>query len=1046
MPSPDVIERQVVDIALKPGVNEHDRPEVTDWTQWLTTSDNTAYDDYGVIKQRPGLVRYISQTDPMPGSFTDVLKAFRLPNGLGFYQFDTGKLKTGFYDLNERFNGATFKGYAPKYAVERQTISSWSTSVSSDICSIALADNYKVILTRTEDGNVTGARFFSIVMVDRDSSNIVRSYIYSPTPDVEVMRMVHTGGGRLHFYAWERAGAAARFWQLDTNSNLPPSGTISPVTTVLASNSQLCDAVPFDGGSVVCSVTGRLQHFDITGASVSTGIIAGISTVTGFCTDGTDFWVSGIDGAGTGFYVKTIDETGVVSTTSTLLHGGQAGAIRVARDQGAGVSEVTATIWRSGTSVSGVKYPRLQVALVDTSLAAFTIRATIAGWCEASLPFQRNGSSYVLAANQMSANSGANPSRDTVANSVCLIDIGYGLGFASGSPGMTPEAVVDGYIASLDANDPENGSYSDVTRAYPHKPVFDPTLNRDAYVATMNKVSSGSVGFDFIRLIPGKGSVLNGYDNCFAAAGMGVYYDAHRPIELGFVNAPSVFAQISSVGTGLPVGLHTYCVQYEYKCFDGQSRYSRPSRPTSVSLVAPKDVNVEFIMPGVGRSPLQDKQDKTVAHVYRTAAGGLVLYKIASIQISQKSTTFGLTDQLNDTDLITRPQMISQPLISGGPLARYHTLAPSCMVKHKDRVFYANKTQVYYSSFFVDGEAPWFNPVFSISVFGGTGDIIGLSSMDGVLVVFKEDAIFLIDGDGPPESGGSGTEFTSPRRIQAEFGCIDQRSILPVPDGLFFRSRRGIEMLTTNGRVNFVGDRVSTTVDSNKFTLGAVFDRILGRVLFMVAAVEDGPYRYVGAKIISMDLTTNAWSTWSPRVDVQDLVYANIEIVSGQPGVVYLGSRQSIIYVEFDGICLDGANGFAAPTYGGTYVPMTLETGWIRYGMNERMIAEELILRARNLDNHDLRVSVAYDFSNTYTALDSTMFEADNWVGEELQQLSFAVPQTECEGVRFKIEVLAPSDLGSFPVGKGRGIELMGFTVKLGKVGGGAKLSERFKG
>lgn len=1040
MPANDVIERRLVDISLKGGLNEHDRPESIDWTQWLTTADNVSFDEYGVTKKRPGLVMYMSETDPNGGSLEDILKAFRLPMGLGFYRFDQATHKTYLMHMNEAESSfaVTQKGELPKYSVEKQTVSSWSTSPMSCISSIVLTENYKVIVTRTSDGVRS---FHSIVFVDRRSNNIVRNYIYNPPDEIDVLRAVYVGSGRIHFFGSRAVGGFGVFFQLFEGLS-DPSGPISPVTSALTSGQTVVDAAFSNSGSIVLYADSTLETRSFVGATLLSVQLSPSMIATGLDTDRlTGTWVAGTDGAN--FVLHRVNAALAITNTSTLATGGVTGQVRVAVNPQDASRECVTVIWRRG--LAGIfEYPKMEVSRL-TAGAAWTVQKTVAGWLEASLPFCRNNSFFITVANGLSFNVGVNPSRQTVANSVVVAEIGDITTNACKSA-----AVVDGYVATLSANDLANGSYNNTLKAYPHRPVFEfgsDDVGRTAHVAVMNQASSGSVSFDFVTLVPGKASVLNGYDDCFPAGGLGVYYDASSPTELGFVNAPSAFTATSGAGS-VDVGVHSWCVQYEYKCFDGQSRFSRPSAPSTLTLGVAGGVAVTYLYPSVGLSPFQTLSDKTVAHVYRTSAGGRVMHLVGSTPVYNQGPGATFTDNISDATLITRPQMNTQPLVSTGPLERYHTLAPSCMVKHKDRVFYAHRSNVYYSSFFIDGEAPWFNPVFNIPVFGGTGDITALASMDGILVVFKEDAIFLIDGDGPPENGGNGTEFTPPRRIQTEFGCVDQRSVLPMPEGIMFRSRRGLEFLTTNGRVNFVGERVSRSVDANKHTLGCLFDRVLGRALYLVAneEVTGQPYRYQGARIIALDITTNSWSTWTPQVNLQDIVYADVDVLGTPAGVVYLGANQSMTYVEFDGICTDSANPVIPVGTNGLYVPQTLETGWIRAGMSERLIVDELIILAKNLDNNNLKVSVAYDYSSEYVELDATVFEPSGWVGEELKQAIYQVPEAHVQAIRFKLEDKIPDAPGTYPVGKGRGVQFMGITVKFGVIPGGIILPGEWKG
>lgn len=1028
--SPSPIDMELVDIGLKKGLNEHERPESLDWQQYLTTCLNVSYDDYGCMQKRPGLVRFVSNSQ-------STIKALRLSKGFGRLSLSE-RNTVSLLDYDEVDGVYVEKLQIPKYHVTQETISSWSSDGGSELCSIVVTDLYKVMVTRTLVEAGSPEYFFNIVYVDKLSSNIIRSYVYSPSPDVNILRAVVATGNTVHFYSGERGLVANRFFQITTP--LAASGVINPATTVLASTSPIVDCCSYQGGSVVLHSNGSIQRFDSLGASVSSGSLGAETSYTGIDTFGSNFFTVGINGAGTDFFRKISNGTYGLVEVATIAHGGTTGELRVAVDPTS--SRCVVLVYRSLATVSAIVQANCEMYTVSPGDASLVLYNNIPGWVEASLPFWKEGIFYVLLANKMSGNNGATEIVNTIANSVCLVQLPF-FGTSFGDYGFRAECVVDRYIANIAPND-SNGSMNWTNFSYPHRPVSDP-FSTQIYVATNNIVSSGSVSFDLCVLEPGKADVYQANDNVFGFGGYGCYYDHWRPVELGFVSAPSVYVDDTGVAGNVNTGLHSYSAIYEYKCFDGASRYSRTALPSSLTLAANRQVDVTVSVPPVGLSPLGSKHDKTVVRVYRTTAGGTVMYLIGSFQVTSTVDQISFVDNTSDTDLIAKPQLIRQPLINGAARDRYHTLSPTCLVKHNDRVFYANGESVFYSSFLVDGEAPWFNPSFTILVHGGTGPITGLASVDGVLVVFKKDSVFMIDGDGPPENGGNGTEFSTPRRIQSEFGCVDQRSILPIPDGLLFRSVRGIEALGSNARIKFVGENVSQTVDSHPYTLGAVFDRREGRAMFLLASdKEEDRHIYSGSMIVVLDMTTGAWATWQPAVELQDIVYAEVEQISSQPTLMYLGT--DFTWCEAADIRIDNSTPIASPTHAGAYVPMVLETARIRgSSLQDRLYCTNFYVLAENLNNHDLKVYVAYD-SGDYEPLDTFTFEADHWVGEDIKQIDFQVPRPECQSIRFKIEDSAPSELSSYPVLEGRGPRILGMAVKLGKIGGGAKLRADAKG
>jgi len=98
--------------------------------------------------------------------------------------------------------------------------------------------------------------------------------------------------------------------------------------------------------------------------------------------------------------------------------------------------------------------------------------------------------------------------------------------------------------------------------------------------------------------------------------------------------------------------------------------------------------------------------------------------------------------------------------------------------------------------------AEWIaDATFYVDPAAGANTALGL--LDDKLVVFKADAIYYFQGDGPDATGEG--SFGEPVRLPAEVGCISPRSVITLPDGIMFQSRRGIELLTRGLTLEWVG-------------------------------------------------------------------------------------------------------------------------------------------------------------------------------------------------------------------------------------------------
>lgn len=106
-----------------------------------------------------------------------------------------------------------------------------------------------------------------------------------------------------------------------------------------------------------------------------------------------------------------------------------------------------------------------------------------------------------------------------------------------------------------------------------------------------------------------------------------------------------------------------------------------------------------------------------------------------------------------------------------------------------NRIWYANQRSVWFSREIIDAEEPSFNEALSFQV---PMNVTALASLDDRMVIFGENEIYVISGDGPTDTGEGGT-FTTPQRIRGEVGCVDPRSVVRVGNNVLFQSKRGIE-------------------------------------------------------------------------------------------------------------------------------------------------------------------------------------------------------------------------------------------------------------
>ena len=245
------------------------------------------------------------------------------------------------------------------------------------------------------------------------------------------------------------------------------------------------------------------------------------------------------------------------------------------------------------------------------------------------------------------------------------------------------------------------------------------------------------------------------------------------PSEWGFFTAPDGATATAVAGGGLADGDYFYYVVYEWIDDNGHKMRSAPFAVDMVTAGAGNNW-VELKLPYL---KLTNKQGLTAssrppAIVLYRAAGSLdaVPYRVTPLPAG--------TTWENSTDptvaYMTYTDKVDTSTISGNEiLYTFGGVSPdeipppfSCVVAHRGRYFGAAGAKLWFTKQYTFDSVPGFNSLNVISVSDGD-DITGLASLDSALIVFKSGGIFIINGEGPSDSGaGTGPTFAWRKRAR----------------------------------------------------------------------------------------------------------------------------------------------------------------------------------------------------------------------------------------------------------------------------------------
>lgn len=1036
---PDPLEKQLMHMTLGKGLNERDRPETADPATTLTRVENLVQDQSGAWVKRPGLEALGDGPDTCVAS-----KLLRLKDGLGVAA-ENGK----FFRYAETLDEFRQRGRLSEFTLSSAVVESSGVSVGGDVYSTSSSTGYHCVVHNAGIGISDAQPAWLISVYDRQAGCVIGQYdaarLIAPGTVITGVAAFFVDDRYLHIYigqAGEISGIV-----MDTQ-NLPASGEESATyasSTALAVG-DMWDYTAGPGRSYLLTLPTSTTSFVVSmnnaGAMIQSQVVDEarqiMYTAAHAQTGVAGIWCLAIND------VRSYAAATLVALGATTSHGGNTFTDDVVASIDSGGFFYVADAFADtlgGTTVNTVRFYK-GASAGGTTINQF--HCAVQGWYIASSPFEvtvplAERRSYLHMYKEYSAGD-ASPhvlvSMETddcsVISASYLPYVADHFYYSARLAAMVEPSFADSRAKRLRRALATTTSKTEVGLYVP----LLTTARGTGFAVTSASVSTVNSGCVSSNL---------GYTN-YISGGLHCAVVGNAPVEVGFADIPAVSA-VATATAGSVNGSVKYVAVHRAVDESGAVVWSRVS-PVASANPSNKKVTVTASAATVTARDKQLGYDgggspdlspcTVVLEMYRTAAGGTVYYLVGGTQasadqvIAMDSATAGgakwvLLDDMADATLTTKAQLFRQPGVTNSPIDRYPPPGGNLLCQHKDRLFTVDTygARVCYSSFFVDGETTWFNPAFSFFAHGGTGPITAMVSMDGRLFIFKRDAVFVVDGDGPAEGGVTGAEFSPPQRLAIEYGCISHRSVAVTSEGIVYRSDRGVEFLTRSLKNKFIGDRVQTTVGNNANTDGCVLDG-LGRYHLLVS---DG----AGSQTeLTYDFTADAWCTAVYAMEFADLCAADLPTGNA---VCYSVDGPFSIYKKSSTSWLDDA----------TYVPWVVETAWIRTGQQVRQRISRGLMLAKSRTNHKITIAIAYNFVDSYTQ--SLVFEPDiTNVAAAIEELEIQVSRPDCLAIRLRITESEPTDTTTYPVTTGQGCELLGITFEIAVKQGPPMLSAGRKG
>jgi hypothetical protein len=454
--------------------------------------------------------------------------------------------------------------------------------------------------------------------------------------------------------------------------------------------------------------------------------------------------------------------------------------------------------------------------------------------------------------------------------------------------------------------------------------------------------------------------------------------------ETGVSSQPVIVSATIAVGGSLTVSSsYLYRAVYEYIDQRGRRHRSATSDPFAATSGAAGNQTLQVTVSTVNAASLAQTTDAGSSfyslHLYRSLAGQSTYHRVTP---NGGASIFGIVPggaNVLYNDGLSDASAGGQEFIytDGGVLD--HTLPPpsTFLALCNNRLWLGgqlDRNTITASKSLVDGEPTQFSafPAFNVLL---PRAVTGIASIDGTVVAFAADAIYLVTGDGPNNQGvGS---FNPPTSLPTDVGCVDWRSVVETSLGVFFQGQRGIFLLPRGFNVPvFVGAPVEDTLKTypvvTSATLVAPTDGSEITVRFTVIdAAMTGP----GAVLV-YNLRTNGWI-----VDVLSLPATTIV----GPGFSWLGKWAQTTAAQTTGL-LNGTyeeNTTYAEGAGNSFVPSVLATGDVRpFGVAGYGNFESVLVMGEYRGNANVVVSVSVDgvTADTYTFAVTSADAADGVV------------------------------------------------------------------
>jgi hypothetical protein len=498
------------------------------------------------------------------------------------------------------------------------------------------------------------------------------------------------------------------------------------------------------------------------------------------------------------------------------------------------------------------------------------------------------------------------------------------------------------------------------------------------------------------------------------SGGVPVIYDGKRMFECGFHFYPfGPSGDKQEVGGLEPLGTYHWKAVYRWVDSQGQEHQSSPSEPIGTELTEGY-LGAVIRIACLTLTEMEDAEDRThlvSIDLYRTKNGGSTYYMVYSLPNDRHNHTVVFTDIYSDAQISDHRILYTD----GGVLPNEQCPASRHLTVHNNRLFSIvadYPESIWFAKQMLPGEGPAFCRAFLVSNVQCT-EYVAVADASSNLLAGRSDGWDVVYGQGPGDNG-LGSTYEEPVQIVADVGCVDARSLVPIPGGYLFQSAGGIYSINYAGQTEWTGASVRDSLAAYSEIVWGCLDSQNRRALMIAHNPE-----LHKSNILVYYYTIGQWCQWSVPSSGGA---ANASFVS------VLKSGRLLHLCEESGHVLE-ENPVSSQDADLSWPALTLRWNWISpHGLQGYGSTWKAVILGRYLGAHSADITLYHDYSTTLVSTHS-FSEAETLalVSGVREQLEAACKNTQGQAIQIGLTLTQ----GATPT-SGRLMSVEGLAIEYG--------------